>query len=61
MSQPSHHKFVTASIAIVCIAALDALAIWKGIDGVVMAASITAISTIVGFVFGKKISPFKRE
>lgn len=61
LSAPSHHKYVTATVAIVCITALDLFAIHKGIDGVVMATTITAIASIVGFVFGKKLSVLKKE
>ena len=54
-------KNVVAIIGIIGITTLDTLAIWKGIDGVVMTASLTAIATIVGFVFGKALAPNKKE
>jgi len=55
------NKHFVAATGIFGITVLDALAIWKGIDGVVMTASLTAIATIVGFVFGKSLAPNKKE
>jgi len=39
--------------AIVCISLLEAMALWKGIDGQLFASVIAGITALVGYMFGK--------
>ena len=49
------NKTVIYSVAIVCIAALEAVALIQGINGAYLALALTTIGGIAGFVAGKKL------
>lgn len=46
-----------AVLAVACITGLTALAIHKGLDGVIFGAAIAGITGVVGFMFGLKVKP----
>jgi len=46
-------KVLVLITAIVCISLLEAMALWKGIDGQLFASVIAGITALVGYMFGK--------
>jgi hypothetical protein len=43
-------------LAIVCITAIEVVALWRGIDGKLMGAAIAALAGLGGFAVGKYIT-----
>jgi uncharacterized membrane protein YqhA len=46
-------KIISVTVAVVCITFLEAMALWKGIDGQVFSVAVGAIAALVGYLFGK--------
>lgn len=49
------NKTVVATTGLVCLTAIELLALWKGFDGAMLSMIVGAISGIVGFAFGIRV------
>ena len=49
----SKEKIIAVTVAVICITFLEAMALWKGIDGQVFSVAVGAIAALVGYLFGK--------
>jgi uncharacterized membrane protein YqhA len=49
----SKEKIITVTVAVLCVTLLEAIALWKGIDGQVFSIAVGAIAALVGYLFGK--------
>lgn len=49
-----NEKGTKACVAMVCVTALEIFAIWKGVNGVSLAAAVGAICGLGGYAIGSK-------
>jgi len=49
----SKEKIISVTVAVICITFLEAMALWKGIDGQVFSVAVGSIAALVGYLFGK--------
>ena len=49
----SKEKIIAVTVAVLCITFLEAMALWKGIDGQVFSVAVGSIAALVGYLFGK--------
>lgn len=55
------NQTLVACVGIVCVTAIEAVALYRNMDGVYLAAVVGAICTIIGLMFGVKITASKTE
>jgi len=55
------NQTLVACVGIVCVTAIEAVALYRGIDGTYLSVVVGAICTIIGLMFGVKITASKAE